>query len=127
MTFYGLFSSANHIYSPKKRYYATRQLYHFVPPGSRRIAAQTTVPGLTTSAFRLGSSNTLVVVGVKEGGPHRIEIVLPKGGTFPESWELYETSQTVNCMKVDTVAIKEGVAEIDLPSEVVFTLVGTMK
>ena len=30
LTFYGLFTSANHVYSPKKRYYATRQLYHFV-------------------------------------------------------------------------------------------------
>src|SRR5215831_16010840 len=127
MTFYGLFSSANHIYSPKQRYYATRQLYHFVPPGSQRIAAQTTVPGLTTSAFRLGSSNTLVVVGVKEGGPPHIQIVLPKGGTFPESWELYETSPTVNCMKVDIVSMKEGIVQIDLPDEVVFTLVGTIK
>ena len=37
LTFYGLFRSADHIYAPRKRYYATRQLYHFVPPGSQRI------------------------------------------------------------------------------------------
>jgi len=127
LTFYGLFTSANHVYSPKKRYYATRQLYHFVRPGSQRIAAQTDVRGLTVSAFRDGSSNTMVVVGVKEGGPSRIQFALPRSGAFPDSWELYETSRTLDCMKTDTVIMKEGVAQIDLPDEVIFTLVGTIK
>ena len=127
LTFYGLFTSANHVYSPKKRYYATRQLYHFVRPGSERVAAQTDVPGLTVSAFRDGSANALVVVGVKEGGPNQIQIVLPKTDVLPNVWELYETSRTLDCMKVDTVIIKEGVAQIDLPDEVIFTLIGTLK
>jgi hypothetical protein len=127
LTFYGLFTSTNQIYSPKKRYYATRQLYHFVRPGSERIAAQTDVDGLTVSAFRDGSSNTLVVVGVKEGGPPHIQITLPRAGSLPNSWELYETSRTHDCMKVDTLSMKEGIVQIDLPDEVIFTLVGTIK
>jgi hypothetical protein len=39
LCYYGLFTSGSHVYSPEKSYYATRQLYHFVRPGSRRIAA----------------------------------------------------------------------------------------
>ncbi len=127
LTFYGLFSSANHVYSPKKRYYATRQLYHFVRPGSQRIAARTDVPGLTVSAFRDGSSNTLAIVGVKERGPGPILVSLPRTGPAPDSWEVYETSPTLDCVKVDTVITKAGVAQIDLPDEVIFTLVGTIK
>jgi O-glycosyl hydrolase len=127
LTFYGLFTSANHIYTPKKRYYATRQLYHFVRPGFQRIATRTDAPGLTISAFRDGSSNSLVLVGVKEGGPRQVQISLPKASVLPDSWELYETSRTLDCMKIDTVIMKDGVVQIDLPDEVIFTLVSTIK
>src|SRR5579863_7853175 len=79
LTFYGLFRSADHIYSPRKRYYATRQLYHFVAPGSQRIGVSADAPGLTLSAFHDGNTGTVVLVGVKEGGPGRLEIGLPAG------------------------------------------------
>jgi hypothetical protein len=37
-SFYGLMRDDNHSYSPEKRYYAEKQLYHFVRPGAVRIA-----------------------------------------------------------------------------------------
>jgi O-glycosyl hydrolase len=127
LCYYGLFRSANHIYSPKKRYYATRQLYHFVRPGSERIAATADVQGLTVSAFRDGSTDSLFIVGVKQGGPRRVQIVLSDLNRAPLAWELYETTREVNCLKVATVSIQDGLAQIDLPDEAVFTLVGKMK
>jgi hypothetical protein len=127
MCFYGLFTSDDQIYAPKKRYYATRQLYHFVPPGSQRIAARTEAPGFTISAFRNATSNSFIVVGVKEGGPNRVEVVLPAGDEAPTTWDLYETTRNVNCVKTDAVTVQSGVAQIDLPDEAVFTLVGTWK
>jgi O-glycosyl hydrolase len=127
LCFYGLFTSDDQIYAPKKRYYATRQLYHFVPPGSQRIAARTETPGLTISAFRNATSNSFIVVGVKEGGPNRVEVVLPADDEAPTTWDLYETTRNVNCVKTDAVTVQSGVAQIDLPDEAVFTLVGTWK
>jgi O-glycosyl hydrolase len=127
LCYYGLFRSADHIYSPKKRYYATRQLYHFVRPGSQRIAATTDAPGLTISAFRNASTNSIVIVGVKEKSSNRVEIVVPRMEEVPSTWELYETTRNVDCLKVDTVAVRDGVAQIDLPDEAVFTLVGLWK
>jgi O-glycosyl hydrolase len=124
LCFYGLFRSADHIYSPRKRYYATKQLYHFVRPGSRRIATTTDVAGLTVTAFRNGSSDALVIVGVKERGPGRVQVILPKGDSAPAAWELYLTTRNLDCQKVDTVPARDGVAELDLPDEAVFTLVG---
>jgi len=124
LCYYGLFRSASHVYSPKKSYYATRQLYHFVRPGWRRIAATTEAPGLTLSAFQGPSRDAMVVVGVKEGGPDRIRIELPQPATGPASWELYQTTRELDCQKVATLAIRDGYAEIDLPAEAVFTLVG---
>ena len=83
LCYYGLFRSASHVYSPKKSYFATRQLYHFVRPGSQRIAAQTDAAGITVSAFRDVTTNSLVIVGVKEGGPNRLDVALPAGDEAP--------------------------------------------
>jgi len=126
LCYYGLFRSASHIYTPKKRYYATRQLYHFVRPGWHRIAASTEAPGLTVSGFRGGSAGSLVVVGVKEGGSNHITIELPKTTANQENWELFETTRELDCQKTNTVPVRDGVALIDLPDEAVFTLVGKM-
>jgi O-glycosyl hydrolase len=127
LTFYGLFRSADHIYSPKKRYYATRQLYHFVRPGFHRIAAGSDAAGLTVSAFRDGASGSFVVVGVKEGGPNRIQIVFPQSDAAPESWGFYVTSRTMNCLKLDSLPSPQGSVEISLPDEAVFTLVSAQR
>jgi len=124
LCFYGLFRSASHVYSPKKSYYATRQLYHFVRPGWRRIAAASEAPGLIVSAFQGPTPEALVVVGVKEGGPNHFEIDLPQTGSTPASWDLYETTRELDCQRVVTVAVHDGRAEIELPAEAVFTLVG---
>jgi len=126
LCYYGLFRSASHIYTPKKRYYATRQLYHFVRPGWHRIAASTEAPGLTVSGFRGGSAGSLVVVGVKEGGSNHITIELPKTTANQDNWELFETTRELDCQKTNTVPVRDGVALIDLPDEAVFTLVGKM-
>lgn len=125
LTFYGLFRSADHIYSPKKRYYATRQLYHFVHPGFQRIAAHTNTPGLTVSAFRNGSTGSMVVVGVKEGGPSRVQIEVSQSQEMPTRWDYYVTTPVANCLKLDSLQSRNGGVEIDLPEEAVFTLVST--
>jgi hypothetical protein len=125
LTFYGLFRSADHIYAPKKRYYATRQLYHFVRPGAQRIGAATDTTGLMASAFHNGTAGKLVVVGVKEGGPNRVEVAL--SGPAVASWDLYMTTPSLDCVKIGSIAATDGVATLDLPDEAVFTLLGSLK
>lgn len=125
LCYYGLFTGASQVYSPKKSYYATRQLYHFVRPGWRRIEATSETPGLTLSAFQGPSLDSLVVVGVKEGGPNHFTVQLPQTANGPTIWELYETTRELDCQKVETPTIKDGRAEIELPAEAVFTLVGS--
>ena len=124
MCFYGLFTSDDQIYKPKKRYYATRQLYHFVRPGSQRVAARTDAPGFTISAFRDPTTHTLTIVGVKEGGANRLQVNLSTGADSATAWDLYETTRNEDGMKTNTVTVQDGAAQIDLPDEGVFTLVG---
>lgn len=125
LTFYGLFHSADQVYFPKKRYFATKQLYHFVRPGSRRIAALSEGAGLTISAFQDPAASSLVIVGVKEGGSNHIQVVLQGAAPNPDHLDLYLTSRSVNCVKQGSIPVQGGVAEVDLPDEAVFTLVGS--
>ncbi|PYV10879.1 MAG: hypothetical protein DMG23_06130 [Acidobacteria bacterium] len=127
LTFYGLVKNTDHLYAPKKRYYAAKQLYRFVRPGSQRIAASSNVEGLLVSAFRNGADNTLTVVGLKQGGPAEIELAVAGGSAEVASWELYVTTRDLDCRKIDTLAVGDGVAKIRLPEEAIFTLVGTPK
>ena len=124
LCYYGLFTSASHVYSPKKSYYATRQLYHFVRPNWRRIATTTDASRLTLSGFQGPSPADLVVVGVKEGGPNRLRIDLPQTSPGPALWDVYETTRELNCEKVMTLPARGDRVEIDLPDQAIFTLVG---
>jgi O-glycosyl hydrolase len=125
LCYYGLFRSASHVYSAKKSYYATRQLFHFVPPGWHRIETTNDTPGLILSAFKGPSSASIVIVGVKEGGSDHLTIQLAPGDSGPATWELFETTRELDCQHVKTVRVRDGVAEIDLPGDAVFTLVGS--
>jgi hypothetical protein len=126
-TFYALVQNADHIYSPKKRYFAAKQLHHFVRHGSQRIGAQADGQGLMVSAYRNAASNALIVVGLKQDGANRIQIVLLVGESAPVAWDVYATTRTVDCLKLDSVPVKNGAAEFELPDEAVFTLVGNLK
>jgi O-glycosyl hydrolase len=124
-SFYGLMRNDNHHYSPKKRYFAAKQLYRFVRPGSERIAANSETAGLMVSAFRDTSKNLLVIIGVKQGGPKQVQIIIPDAGLAPPSWDLYQTTQTLDCSRTGSVVSANGVAQLELPDEVIFTLVSS--
>ena len=86
--------------------------------------ASTEAQGLTVSAFRDGATDSLTIVGVKEGGPNRVRISFASSSQLPKSWELHLTTRDLNCRKVDTLTGPDGFLEFDLPEEAVFTLVG---
>jgi hypothetical protein len=121
MTYYGLLRNDNHHYSPKKRYYAARQLYRFVPVGARRIAAASDSDKVVASAFRDPASGRVIVVGVKEGGPNVVELAVP--GAAKTAWDLYVTSRVLNCAKSDSVRPGNGILRFELPDEAVFTAI----
>jgi O-glycosyl hydrolase len=123
LTFYGLVQNADHIYSPKKRYFAAKQLYHFVRPGAQRIGATSDAQSLLVSAFRNGATNAMTVVGVKLGGSNHVQLTVPDAGAALR-WSLYETTRELNCVRTEMLSAKNGLVEFDLPEEAIFTLVG---
>lgn len=124
MTHYGLIRNDDHHYSPKKRYYAAKQLYRFVPPGAQRIGASAEGEGLTVSAFQDGPTGRLILVGVKEGGSNAVEISTGEGES--RAWDVYLTTRDLNCVKAGTIHSAGSVVRVQMPDEAVFTLVGTL-
>ena len=120
MTYYGLVKNTDHIYAPKKRYYAARQIYHFVRPGFQRIGVKTDAPGLLVSGYRNGADGTVVVVGTKRGGPQRLRL---EGMPETATWEVYQTTREFDCLKTDSVEARNGTVEVTLADQSVFTLI----
>jgi O-glycosyl hydrolase len=127
-SFYGLMRNDNHHYSPKKRYYAARQLFHFVRPGSVRISATSADPKLMVSAFRNDANGSIILVGVKRGGEARqIQITLEGNSSVPGAWELYQTTSSLNCAPGGILTAVGNSVQFDLSDETIFTLVGTTR
>ena len=103
LTNYGLMQNVDHIYSPKKRYYAAKQLYRFVRPGARRISSSVDSSNLIVSTFYDGTRGELILVGVKQGGPDSVEIHLSGSDQMPSRWDLYQTTLLLNCVKTDEI------------------------
>ena len=128
LTFYGLVQNTDHIYAPKKRYYAAKQLYHFVKPGAFRVDAISSDPhALILSGFYDGSHNESVLVGVKEGGPDQLEIRFGSHGPSPARLEVYQTTRDVDCRKTGEIPVTGGIARLDMPGDAIFTLVGKLQ
>ncbi len=125
-TYYGLVRNSDHVYAPKKRYYAAKQLYHFVKPGARRVASTSDTDAVLISSFYDAANESVVLVGVKQGGPHQVEIRLQGSERSPVAWELFQTTRVLNCAKSDTVRLRNDVARLDLPDDSVFTLIGKL-
>jgi O-glycosyl hydrolase len=121
ITYYGLLQNRDHIYTAKKRYYAAKQLYRFVKPGAQRIAAVTDAGGPLVAAFRNTGDGSIVIVGLKRGGPGQLVISAPGVAR----WELYETTLEWNCARTDShPAGPDGAARFTPAGESIFTLVG---
>jgi O-glycosyl hydrolase len=124
MTYYALVRNADHVYTPKKRYYAARQLYRYVRPGARRVEATTTGDNLLVSAFHDPSNDQVIVVGLKRGGANRVVVAAPG----VKRWQVLQTTRALDCAPTAEVAAGPGgEAEVDLASEGVFTLVGARR
>ncbi len=127
LTFYGLVQNADHLYTPKKRYYAAKQLYHFVRPGAQRVEADSTDSRtLLTSAFQDGSRREFVLVGLKQGGPDYVDLQFSGEDRVPARVELYQTTRSLDCIKTDEVDTSGRGVRLRIPGDSIFTVVGRL-
>jgi O-glycosyl hydrolase len=127
LTFYGLVQNSDHIYAPKKRYYAAKQLYHFVRPGAQRVGADSTdARTMIVSAFYNPARREFVLVGLKQGGPDYVDIQFSGQETIPAAVEVYQTTRLLDCVKTDEAVVTGRGVRVRIPGDSIFTVVGRL-
>lgn len=119
MTFYGLVANENHVYAPKKRFYAQRQLYRFVRPGAQRVASTSDNADLTVQTFV--HKGRVTVVGVANNA---MTVEVPLGRRLLSGqWNLTVTTPSRNGERADKQLRRDDEAfRITLDEPSVFTL-----
>lgn len=117
---YGLLRTGSKGYTPKKRYYAAKQIYRFVPPGAARIKVSSDDSNLLTAAFQTPQGD-LTLVGLNEGEPLRLDVTVGLGTAAGKLLHLFLTSHTENCSLAYEFPLGEKV-RLTIPGESIFTL-----
>jgi O-glycosyl hydrolase len=129
-TIYGLLRTGLRTFTPKKRFFAAKQVYRYVLPGFRRIGCRLASADLRLLAFSDADRQKLTVVGMNSGKDIFLNLDL-RG--FPESFlkaraEHFRTSETENCVLVEHLPARRGYWPHDglvirVPANCIFTLI----
>ncbi|MGE5558488.1 MAG: hypothetical protein ACM3WV_07730 [Bacillota bacterium] len=108
-TIYGLIRTGLRVHTPKKRYYACRQVYRYVRPGFVRIEARTEAPGVTVLAFISPDGKHVTVAGMNES-PENFGLNINVKNMAPEFnptyADIFRTTVDENCAHVDRVPVR---------------------
>lgn len=107
-TIYGIIRSARKIYTPKKRYYSSKQVYRFVRPGFVRIEAVSGSESIPVLAFRSKDGKDVTVLGMNESQEDVFLNIAVEGLDLdPQETkvDIYRTTVEENCAKVATVDV----------------------
>ncbi len=127
-TIYGVLRTGLGAYTPKKRYYAAKQVFRFVPAGFERIEASADNPDLRVLAFADPTRTHFTLVGMNLSNRNFYLNAIAEG--FPEQSQdarvtYYRTSETENCHTIGQIPrhVSHGCdIEIVVPAESIFTL-----
>ena len=119
------YNSSTQTYSPRKAFYEQAQLFKFVPPGARRIAATESNSNLTVYAFRDQSSGRVTIVG-RNASTSGFTLT----GTLTNvpsisQFELYQTTPSSNMQRGADVTVTNGAFSAQIAGSSVFTLTTT--
>lgn len=106
-TIYGLIRNARRVYTPKKRYFAAKQVYRFVRPGFERVALDMPGAGITALAFADSQRKRFTVTGINDTGRSvfinlKLAGLEGSGASGPVAY--YRTTETENCVLVGTLS-----------------------
>jgi hypothetical protein len=136
-TTYGLLDTdtLNKIFTPKKRFFASKQAYRFIQPGFIRIEIkspempynvyrewQNPLKNVKMHAFKSADGKKLTIIGMSlVEKPTDIEFSLTNFSPEGE-FNLYQTNETYDCKMVKKIKNKEGKLRIPLSARTIFTL-----
>jgi O-glycosyl hydrolase len=124
---YGLIRWGIRDRTPKKRYYAARQMYRFVRPGWVRVEAVSDDPGLKVRAFLSPDGKQLTVTGLNEAGPRWLNFRVNgmKDGQLGRQATAYRTTPEDNCVPFKSFKTswhEWESPELTIPDQGIFTV-----
>ena len=129
-TIYGLVRNARRVYTPKKRYYAAKQVYRFVLPGFVRVGVENEWEGIKMLGFANPERTKVTLVGMNlsdKGVYVNINLEEFSEGIMSEKVSYYRTTENEDCVKVKEVDVRSsnypfhGIA-VTVPAYAIFTL-----
>ncbi|MCJ7738692.1 MAG: hypothetical protein MUQ10_15505, partial [Anaerolineae bacterium] len=129
-TIYGLIRTGLRAFTPKKRYYAAKQVYRYVKPGFQRVGVQSGAPDLRLLGFANAERTEVTLVGTNASASECYLNITLKGfdsGLLSGRVSYYRTSETEDCFKVgenDVSSVNYPYTGIDVrvPPRCIFTL-----
>jgi hypothetical protein len=128
-TIYGLLRNGLNTFTPKKRYYAAKQVYRYVRPGFRRVAVEADTPDIRLLAFSDAGFEKLTVVGMNSGKEVFLSLGLRgfSAATQKGIVKVFRTSEGENCVLAENLPMKTGGWPFDglvvkIPANCIFTL-----
>jgi hypothetical protein len=121
-TIYGLIRTGLRAYTPKKRFFASKQVFRYVPPGFVRIAAASPSADVRALAFASPDRRQVTVVGLN--GSDRTAYLNVELKGVPEEvlrqrFGYYRTSELDSCARIGEIPASGGnwpMLGIDVPA-----------
>jgi O-glycosyl hydrolase len=111
--------------TPTKKYYASRQYYKFIRPGSVRVdAGPDGNDNLNVSAFTNADDKTLTIVLINRADSRASISLAIKAGPTLQSFGTYRSSAEEDCKDVGPTKTDGGSANLELPPQSIVTLYG---
>ncbi|MFC5471509.1 hypothetical protein ACFPPD_22805 [Cohnella suwonensis] len=117
-TLYGLLRRGRHSYTPKKRFYAAKQIFRYVRPQSVRVAVECAQTEALLTAF-LHPEDGLSIVGINSRATP-IEIQVHFEDCNPAAFELYITNPHLHCQSMGLYQADKSLRAV-IPENSIFT------
>jgi hypothetical protein len=129
-TIYGLLRTGLRAYTPKKRYYASKQVFRFVKPGFQRLLTEVAMLDVRALAFASPDRAQAVITGVNlSSQPRNLNIWLDgfPGAVTRGKVAYYRTSESENCHRIAEIPVRGGNwpftgIDVVVPGNSIFTL-----
>jgi hypothetical protein len=119
------YSTSTGLYTPRKKFYETAQIFKWVPGGSMRIGAVESISNLTIYAFYHAASGRLTIVGRNAGSSSLSFTGSLRNLPLVSVFEHYFTDATRNVFRSgDVVVSGSATFSVTVPGGSYFTLTG---
>jgi glucuronoarabinoxylan endo-1,4-beta-xylanase len=109
----------NYIITPK--FYAAKQYFKFIDPGSKRIAVVANNSNILASAYMNRTNGNVTIVAINKS-QNPITTTFNLRNVTVDSFKQYRTSTSENCKYIGDIAASNNFLNVDLPSESITTL-----